>query len=610
MLESLDLPFVQRGLAELALLSVGAGLIGTWIVLRGLAFYSHAVGTAAFPGLVLADGLGFAAALGALGAALAFAALLALIPRRRGDDRGAETALVLVGLLALGVILASDVFGSSAGVESLLFGSLFLIDQGDLVLAAAISAAALAAARTLGPRWLAVGFDGPEGAARRGARALDAVLLVLIALAIAAAVGALGALLVAALFVVPAATTRLWFSRLGAWQAATIGLCAAVGTAGVLISVELNTPPGATIAVLAGVLFACSALAASLRRAGRGRRLRLATVAAALAAVLAAGCGADGSGSRDGGPAIVATTPVVADLARNVAPPGAAVTALLDAGSDPHDYEPRPDDVRALAEADVVVASGGDLDEWVAGALEDSGSEAKLVVVADSVPHPLAGGAADGDGHGGPVEGDSHGEADRQAGDGHGETDQHAEDGDELDPHWWHDPRNGAAAAREIAAAVGGDGAGYARRIERLDELIATCIASVPASARRVVTDHDAFAYLGARYGIEIVGTVIPALTTDAQASAGDLAELRRTIEREGVRVVFPESSVPAGVADAIARETSADLGPTLYGDTLGPPGSGAETYLGMLAVNADGLVRGMSGGARGCPRGVAEAER
>lgn len=109
-LESLDLPFVQRGLAEVALLSVGAGLIGTWVVLRGLAFHSHAVGTAAFPGLVLADGLGFAAALGALGAAAVFAVLVSLLARRRSDDRGAEVALVLVGMLALGVILASDVF--------------------------------------------------------------------------------------------------------------------------------------------------------------------------------------------------------------------------------------------------------------------------------------------------------------------------------------------------------------------------------------------------------------------------------------------------------------------------------------------------------------------
>ena len=105
-----ELQFVQRGLFEVLLLSVGAGLLGTWIVLRGLAFYAHAVGTAAFPGLVLADGLGFAAPIGALGAALAFALALALLGRRRQVGYDSLTALVLAGALALGVILASDVF--------------------------------------------------------------------------------------------------------------------------------------------------------------------------------------------------------------------------------------------------------------------------------------------------------------------------------------------------------------------------------------------------------------------------------------------------------------------------------------------------------------------
>ena len=169
MLESLDLPFVQRGLAEVALLSVGAGLIGTWVVLRGLAFHSHAVGTAAFPGLVLAEGLGFAAALGALGAAAVFAVLVSVLARRRSDDRGSEVALVLVGMLALGVILASDVFESSASIETLLFGSLFLIDGGELALAGVVSALALAATIVLGHHWLAHGFDA-EGEGTPGSR--------------------------------------------------------------------------------------------------------------------------------------------------------------------------------------------------------------------------------------------------------------------------------------------------------------------------------------------------------------------------------------------------------------------------------------------------------
>src|SRR3954453_140264 len=154
MVDPFSLPFVQRGLLEVAPLALAAGLLGTWIVLRGLAFYAHAVGTAAFPGLVLAAGLGFPALLGAVAPAAVVAALVGVLARR---ERGAEdslTALVLVGALALGVLLSSDVFHSPAGVDQLLFGSLLLTGPDDLALAAAASVAALAGTVALGLRWL------------------------------------------------------------------------------------------------------------------------------------------------------------------------------------------------------------------------------------------------------------------------------------------------------------------------------------------------------------------------------------------------------------------------------------------------------------------------
>src|SRR5262245_37360370 len=108
------LAFVQRGLLEILLLSIGAGILGTWIVLRSLAFYSHAVGTAAFPGLVLAAGLGFSPALGAFGAAVVFAGSMDRLARRAPDRADSMTALALVAALVIGVILASDVFHSAA----------------------------------------------------------------------------------------------------------------------------------------------------------------------------------------------------------------------------------------------------------------------------------------------------------------------------------------------------------------------------------------------------------------------------------------------------------------------------------------------------------------
>ena len=225
MLEPFSLPFVQRGLIEVLALSVGAGVLGTWIVLRGLAFFSHAVGTATFPGLVLADGIGFSAPLGAFGVAVAFTASVWGLARRRGTAYDSLTALVLVGCLAGGVILASDVYHSGSNVEQLLFGSLLLVDGADIRLAIVAAVAILVGNVLFGRRWLATGFDEIGGPAS-GEGWLEVVLLGLIALATTAALSVIGALLVAALFVAPAATVRLFANRMAAWQIGTVLLAA------------------------------------------------------------------------------------------------------------------------------------------------------------------------------------------------------------------------------------------------------------------------------------------------------------------------------------------------------------------------------------------------
>ncbi len=250
------LPFVQRGLTEVLFLSVGAGLLGTWIVLRGLAFYSHAVGMAAFPGLVLADGLGFAAPIGAFFTAVFFAGGLERLSRGKKSGHDSLTALVLVGMVALGVILASDVFFSGSNIDTLLFGSLLVIGRWDVVFAAATSAAALVATLVFGRVWLATGFD-PESARSLGVRhgLPDIVLLLLISLSITSALSAAGAILVTTLFVVPAATTRLFVRRMLPWQLSSIALVAAEGVLGLWLSVQTNAPPGAAIAMLAGAIF-------------------------------------------------------------------------------------------------------------------------------------------------------------------------------------------------------------------------------------------------------------------------------------------------------------------------------------------------------------------
>jgi ABC-type Mn2+/Zn2+ transport system permease subunit len=266
--DPLALPFMQRALAATLLLAVPAGLLGTWIVLRRLAFFAHAVGTATFPGLVVAGPWGIAPPLAALGAGLGFAGLLSRMTRRGATTADAATGLLLTAALALGAILASDVYRSGAGVDRLLFGTLLGLGDGDLVLAGAVAAAALAASAALVRTWLATGFD-PAGATALGVRGArgDWLLLALLAVTVVAVLPAVGALLVSTLLVVPAATARLLARSLGALLGAAVVLAAVEGVAGLLLAYHLDLPPGPAIAVIGGGGFALAALASAARTA-------------------------------------------------------------------------------------------------------------------------------------------------------------------------------------------------------------------------------------------------------------------------------------------------------------------------------------------------------
>jgi ABC-type Zn uptake system ZnuABC Zn-binding protein ZnuA len=301
-------------------------------------------------------------------------------------------------------------------------------------------------------------------------------------------------------------------------------------------------------------------------------------------------CGEDDDGpGAPAGPHVVVTTTQAADLVRNVARGRAEVTQLLTANADPHGYELRPRDVEAIADADLVVRSGGDVDEWLADAIEESGASADVVTLIDSMA-TITG---------------AHGH----------EEEEHAgeeEEEEEVDPHWWQDPRNAAIAVGEIEKALiaadpdGGrvyrdQAARYRGQIESLDRAVAACWDRVPPAQRKLVTTHDALGYYAERYGLEVVGTVIPSLSTQGQPSAGELAELVETIRREGVEVVFAESSVESKVERAIADEAGAEVGPPLWADALGPEGSGGATYLESIASNTEAMVEGVTNGSVEC---------
>ncbi|MEJ7824808.1 MAG: metal ABC transporter permease [Solirubrobacteraceae bacterium] len=272
--DPLAAPFMQRALLAALALSVTGGLLGTWIVLRRLAFFAHAAGSATFPGLVVAGPWGIAAPLAALAAGLSFAGLLVRVTRRGSTSTDAATGLLLAGALALGIVLASDVYASGAGVDRLLFGTLLGLSNGDLWLAAAVAATAIAATAALGRTWLATGFD-PAAARSLGVPAArgDGLLLALLAVSVVATLPAVGALLVSALLVVPAATARLLTASIGTLLATSVVLAVAESVTGLLLAYHLDLPPGPAIAIVGGGVFALAALATAAPRRPRARSI-------------------------------------------------------------------------------------------------------------------------------------------------------------------------------------------------------------------------------------------------------------------------------------------------------------------------------------------------
>jgi ABC-type Mn2+/Zn2+ transport system permease subunit len=260
-IDLVDLPFMRTALAELALLAVAGGLLGTWVVLRRLAFFSHAVGTATFPGLVIADAAGFSAQGAGLAAALLYAGGVERAGRASRAPGDAATGILLVAALATGVVLASDVFHSGAAVDRLLFGTLLGLGHGDLAFSAAAAGLALAGTATLGRAWTAIGFD-PDSSTSLGlpAARADLLLLGLVAVAVVAAIPAVGALLVTSVFVVPAASARLLADSVRGMLLAAVAVALAQGAVGLYLAYWLDAPPGPAVATLGAGAYALLAL--------------------------------------------------------------------------------------------------------------------------------------------------------------------------------------------------------------------------------------------------------------------------------------------------------------------------------------------------------------
>ncbi|WP_232464640.1 metal ABC transporter substrate-binding protein [Bordetella genomosp. 8] len=279
---------------------------------------------------------------------------------------------------------------------------------------------------------------------------------------------------------------------------------------------------------------------------------------------------------------VVASFSILGDMARQIGGEDVQVDTLVGPDGDAHEYEPTPADARALSAARLLVVNGLNFETWLSRLVKSANFKGATVVASQGV-QPRDFGADDVAGHA--VEAGA-----RSSGAGaHGSHDAH------TDPHAWQNLANGAIYARNIGAALAeADPAhadayrqrtdAYVAKIEALDQRVKQAFAALPPERRRVVTSHDAFGYFGQAYGVTFISTM--GISTDAEPSAADLANIIDQVKREKVPAVFLENVSNPRLGQRIAHESGAKLGGTLYSDALARPGLPAATYLGMFQWN------------------------
>ncbi|MBN1427648.1 MAG: zinc ABC transporter substrate-binding protein [Anaerolineae bacterium] len=301
-----------------------------------------------------------------------------------------------------------------------------------------------------------------------------------------------------------------------------------------------------------------------------------------------AACSRPAPEGADGVPAIVATTSLIADVAGRVAGEHVQIIALMQPGQDPHTYEPAPADVAKLQSADLVFANGLGYEESLVLILEEleAGGKVRIVTVSEGVDL---------------LPGSHHHHEDGE----HEDEDDHENDHAVGDPHTWMDPNNVKIWVDNIAAALAdidpdnaeaywANADAYKAHLVELDAFIAGQVDVISQADRKLVTDHEALGYFARRYGFEAVGAVIPNVSTAAEPSAADLAALVTVIREQNVRAIFVGSTVN----DTLSQQVAAEIGhpvqilPLYY--TLGSPSTGADTYLSMMRVNIETVVKGL----------------
>lgn len=275
---------------------------------------------------------------------------------------------------------------------------------------------------------------------------------------------------------------------------------------------------------------------------------------------------------------VVASFSILGDFVKEVGGDRVSVSTLVGPNGDAHVFQPSPADAKKVAAAKLVFVNGLGFEGWIDRLVKASGTKAEVVVATTGIaPREMA------------EEEDDHDHDHKK------HADAHDHDHGGTDPHAWQSVDNAEVYVANIRdALIAADPAGkatyeanaaaYTAKLDALDAQVKAAIAAIPAERRRIITSHDAFGYFGAAYGMEFVAP--QGVSTEAEASAKDVARIIRQIKAEKIPAVFMENISDPRLVKRIAAETDAKIGGELYSDALSDDKGPASTYIDMMQNN------------------------
>jgi len=268
---------------------------------------------------------------------------------------------------------------------------------------------------------------------------------------------------------------------------------------------------------------------------------------------------------------VVTTTTIVGDVVSQVGGDLIELSVLLPAGVDPHSFDPTPQDIAKVAEADLVFANGAGLENFLDNLIESAGAKEKVIYVSAGIDFLKS------------------------------EGEQHEHDPVGTEPHTWTDPHhvmvwvdNIERELRELdsenADSYGANAEKYKAELDSLDAWIREQVAQIPVENRKLVTDHAIFGYYAVAYGFEQIGALIPGYSTMAEPTAKELADIEDAVRDLGVKAIFVGNTVNSALAERVVEDTGSRL-VFIYTGSLSDPGGNAGTYIEYMRYNTNAFL-------------------